>query len=81
VIASRFGPYRQYQAEAPEPVCVLADGDREWQNALTRLAFSKADRRELARANAQYVDRAHRISLKVVHWRAALATVSPLAAV
>ena len=71
-LASRFGPYVQYQAEAREPVVALADGLTEWERSLAELVECKAWRAGLARANLEYVRRRHLMSKRVQAWEDAL---------
>jgi glycosyltransferase involved in cell wall biosynthesis len=75
IVGSNFGEYRRYQKEAPEPVCVLADGVKEWYRALVSLITSPERRAALATANLAYVRREHLISKKIVQWEHALQDV------
>ncbi len=75
IIASNFGEYRRYQKEASEPVCILADGVKEWYRALVSLITSPGRRAALATANLEYVRREHLISKKIVQWENALQDV------
>jgi glycosyltransferase involved in cell wall biosynthesis len=67
-IASRFGPYLQYQVEAGEPVVALAESTDDWRRALMRLVCSQDARARLASANFRYVRRAHLMSKRVRAW-------------
>lgn len=76
-VASRFGPYRRYMDDAPEKVALFATGDREWEQSLSELVEKPGLRAALAAANARFVDRSHRISVKVERWLAVLASFAP----
>jgi glycosyltransferase involved in cell wall biosynthesis len=67
-IASRLGPYMQYQNESREPVVALADSLPEWEAALSALVESQTRRATLAVANLSYVHRAHLISRRIRAW-------------
>lgn len=80
-IASSHTPYRQYQSEANEKVCILAREDREWYTGLKALVTSAALRKQLAESNLRYVEQSHVISKKVVQWEAALERAAAMRAV
>ncbi len=67
-LASRFGPYAQYQAEAGETVIALASTVESWQAELRSLILSAVRRAQLANANLRYVQRAHLMSRRVQAW-------------
>ena len=75
IVASNFGEYRRYAQEATEPVCILADGVKEWYHALVSLITSSERRAALATANLAYVRSEHLISKKIVQWEDALQDV------
>lgn len=71
-VASRFGPYARYASEWPQPVGMLVRGDREWHDALRRLANDVALRAELASENLRHVRGRRLISQNVDAWERAL---------
>ena len=68
VVASRFGPYVQYQAEAKEAVVSLAQGPEDWTRQLLDLVDSATARASLARANLRYIFDSHTMSKRVIAW-------------
>lgn len=82
IVCSRFGPYRQYQDEAPEGIPVVAScvDVREWRSTLEYLIGSALFRRQIAQANLKYVQRHHLMSQKVDQWAEAVDQVAGLVA-
>jgi len=74
-LASRFGPYAEYQAEASESVVILAEGTDEWERALCDLVERATWRSSLAAANRAHVAKAHLMSGGVRAWENALQLV------
>jgi len=74
-VASRFGPYAEYQAEASEPVVMLAEGTDEWERALCDLVERATWRSSVAAANRAHVAKAHLMSGGVRAWENALQLV------
>jgi glycosyltransferase involved in cell wall biosynthesis len=75
-IASRFGPYVQYQREARQQVVLLPTTPREWIAALSELIGSAERRAQLARANLSYVCDSHLMSQRVQAWEDAFTSVA-----
>jgi glycosyltransferase involved in cell wall biosynthesis len=67
-VATRYGPYLQYQAEAKEPVVRLVDSPDAWEQVLQEMVDDAEMRVTLAGANHAYVHRAHLMSRRVRAW-------------
>jgi len=71
VLASRFGPFREYMAESDCAIATSAS-DAEWTKMLRILYADPEMRAELALRNQEHVARHYLISSRLQEWKAAL---------
>lgn len=71
VIASRFGPYRDYQ-ELDAQLVVKASDEREWTAALKWLYVDAGARERLVRDNRTFIEKNYLISKRLDEWKAAV---------
>jgi glycosyltransferase involved in cell wall biosynthesis len=78
VIASDWGPYREYferaeeRTDLPGPVCVLVENQDDWLDALTAMHADKGLRDRIRRANRHFVLTEHLIHNRLPEWLAAI---------
>lgn len=78
-IASRFGPYREYEQTGGH-VLTVHNESKVWEAALNSLIGGPQDRERIARANRAHIGSNHLISQGVQAWEKAFESVMKVAA-